>query len=620
MFLVKITALDWIIVASYCATLIGVAFHYRRRAAKSVEGFFVGGRSFSWWVLGMSSVVAYTGGGQAFVMIFYLGGFSYLWLVGTTVAWVIWMPLVAVIWAKMWRRLGVVTTGEFIESRYGGRAARVYRNVYAIYACLAWGLTCLAYVGAWMAATLAPILGWSNGKVLAVFGLVTLVYLLLSGFIGVTHNNIIQFLLIMAGNTAFGFLLIWRCGGFGQVWSKVASLRGEQLLNAHPWGGDITGLTLLALCVQGLFIAGSPYAGEGFTAQRYMAARTEFDASLGQIFSAFLTLVVRLIPFILLGLAGAALYSLKEVTVPAQLWGEMVKTYAPPGLLGLLLVGGLAGYMGGISILANWAASYPMNDLYRLTLRPRASEREYIFVSRAFSAVLLVAALVWGALVDPKKLDVWVLFINSALVVFPLPLAWLKWFWWRLNVYGDLVGVLGAFPAGYVVWFGSDQVLPASFRAWWRSTMGWNLDGLVPRFGDLHHYPFWIGFSILFGLGWISTLLATFLTRPEPMEVLRAFYQRVRPMGWWGPVRAGLPPEVIAAAHAEARRDVRTAVYGICFYFVMVIAFFALMGGHGFQAAVFSGFALLSGWLFLRAMLRRAPEEASQRSETSTRP
>ena len=43
----------------------------------------------------LSDTAGYTGGGQAFLMVFFLSGFSGFWLIGW-VSWVIWMPLVAV--------------------------------------------------------------------------------------------------------------------------------------------------------------------------------------------------------------------------------------------------------------------------------------------------------------------------------------------------------------------------------------------------------------------------------------------------------------------------------------------------------------------------------------------
>jgi len=595
--------IDWLIVALYCGVLIVVAWKFHRRAGRSIDAYFVADRKLPWWIIGLSDVAGYTGGGQAFLMVFFLGGFSGFWLMGW-VSWVIWMPLVAVVWAKMWRRLGVVTTGEFIERRYGGRIARRFRNIFAVYACTAWGLTLLAYGAAWMAASLGPVLGWPGGRVLIVFGAVTLAYTMLSGLFGVAYNDALQFVLVVAGNSVLGFLLVSRAGGLTHVWHQITVTRGHDFLNPMPLAGNIGPISLIALCLQGLFFAGSPYAGEGWTAQRYMAARNEFHAVMGQVLNGVLALVVRLIPFILLGLAAAALNTHSLVTVPAELWANLVRTYAPPGLFGLLLVASLAGYMGAISAFMNWAAGYIVNDLYRLSVRPHGSAREYLVVSRLCSALMLVIAVAWAWNIDPRQLDRWVLFINSALVVFPLPLAWLKWFWWRTNVYGEMAGILGAFPAGYTVWFGSDAILPQAWRVWVRGAWGVNLDGLVPAFGDLNRFPFWLGFAIIFGLGWLSILLATLLTRPESMDVLRRFYRDVRPIGFWGPVEAELPAEERECIRQRARAEITACGWGVAFYFLMVLALFAAMSGR-FPLATAAGFlTVITGVMFGRLLMR----------------
>ncbi|HZT33221.1 MAG TPA: hypothetical protein VFA33_25255 [Bryobacteraceae bacterium] len=594
--------LDWTILVAYCAAILGVGLYFRARASRGVEDFFVAGRDLPWWVIGFADVASYTGGGQAFVMMFFVSGFAGLWLMAW-VTWAIWMPLVAVLWAPMWRRLGVVTTGEFIERRYGGRRAAIYRNVYGVYACIFWGLTTLAYVAAWMAAATGPVLGWSSGKVLFVFGGVTIIYCLLSGLFAVAYNDLFQFVVLMAGNGVFAWILLSRTGGYAATLHKVEALRGSRLLETLPLGGTLGGVSLLALCVQGLFFAGSPFAGEGWTAQRYMAARTELHAVVGQMLNGVLALVVRLIPFLVMGLAAAALYAPSQVPAPASLWSDLVREYAPPGLFGLLLVCSLAGYMASVSSVGNWAASYLINDLYRNTLRPHAGEKELIRVSRIISAVLLIWAFIWGATISPKQLERWVLFINSALAVFPLPLAWLKWFWWRTNVVGDMLGILGAFPAGYLVWFGSDSVLPQALRAWVRASWGWNLDNLIPAFSNLDQYPFWMGFSILFGLGWVFILAGTLLTRPESPEVLKKFYLTVRPIGWWGPVRRALSPEEAGLLHIETRTNLAACAWGVLFYGSLTYAFFSLVGGKFAAAAAAGALAAACGFLFARSAL-----------------
>jgi len=597
-----VALIDWTLVAIYCALVIGVALYFRRRAVRGVENYFLADRNLSWWVIGLSDSAAYTGGGQGFLMVFFLSGFAGLWLMAW-LSWVIWMPLVAVLWARFWRRLGVVTTGELIERRYGGRPARRFRQVYAVYASLAWGLTALAYGAAWMAATIAPMLGWSGGQVLLVFGGLTLFYTLLSGFLAVAYNDVLQFGILLVANTVLGILLVANVGGLDVAWTRIAELRGPAFLTPWPGGDDLTSMTIVALVLQGLFFAGSPFAGEGWTAQRYLAARNETHAAMGQIFNGVLALVVRLVPFILIGLAAVAVHPKASVAVPAELWGELVRQHAGPGLFGLLLIAGLGGYMAGLASIANWAASYPMNDLYRLSLRPHASARELVRMSRVCTGLLLGAALLLGSAIEPRSLDTWVMFINSALVVFPLPLAWLKWFWWRTNIYAEMVGVLGAFPAGFIVWFGSDALLPAGLRAWIHDASGVELTGLVPAFGNLSVYPFWVGFSILFGLGALATVTATLLFRPEDPEVLRRFYRDVRPMGWWGPVRAQLADEDAAAVRAEVRRDLRACALGVACYFTLVVCFFGVMGGSWRTAIPMGLVAAVTGWLFFRAIL-----------------
>lgn len=606
--------LDWLILVTYCIGILALALYFRKRASRGIEEFFVAGRNLPWWVIGFADVAGYTGGGQGFVMVLFLSGFAGLWLMAW-VSWVIWVPLVAIIWAPMWRRLGVVTTGEFIEKRYAGRRAAIYRNVYAVYACCVWGLTSIAYGVAWMIATTSPILGWSPTHEMLVFGSLTILYSLIAGLFAVAYNDVLQFAILIGGNLALGWFLVRQGGGLSHVWLELSASRGQSFLAALPSGSSLTFASLAALCIQGLFFAGSPFAGEGWTAQRFMAARNEWHAVMGQISNGVLALIIRLIPFILIALGAAVLYPLSSVSVPAALWGELVRKYASPGLFGLLLVSSLAGYMAAISSIGNWAASYLVNDVYRRSIRPHASQREFVAASRVVSGLLLVAAFAWGSVINAAQLDKWILFINSSLIVFSLPLAWLKWFWWRTNAVGDMVGVLGGFPVGYIVWFGSDAVLPPAFRSWLHAVSGYNVSGLIPAFSNLSRFPFWTGFGLLFILGWVSILTATLLTRPEPMDVLRDFYLTVRPIGFWGPVRRMLAEEEPESFPSELSRDLLSAGLGIAFYFTLTVALFAVMGGHLQLAAPAFLIAIATGILFAKSATSRLRQNRPSQAE-----
>ena len=50
-------------------------------------------------------------------------------------------------------------------------------------------------------------------------------------------------------------------------------------------------------------------------------------------------------------------------------------------------------------------------------------------------------------------LRAWFLFINSVVFAFILPLSWLRFFWWRLNIYGEAAALVIGLPLSYIVWF-----------------------------------------------------------------------------------------------------------------------------------------------------------------------
>ena len=92
-------------------------------------------------------------------------------------------------------------------------------------------------------------------------------------------------------------------------------------------------------------------------------------------------------------------------------------------------------------------------------------------------------------------------------------------------------------------------------------------DGIVPAFGDLNRFSFWTRFTIIFGLGWIAIMTATLVTRPESMDVLRKFYRDVRPIGFWGPVKAELPAEERLSINARAERNRRVLLGCVLLFF-----------------------------------------------------
>ena len=573
------TAIDWAVVVAYFLLMLAVGLYFTRRASRSVADYFISGRDLPWWVIALSAVATYTDAGlaPAVTMLTYQGG-----LLGNAVWWipyVIWMPLGAVLWSKYWRRLGTVTSAELLAVRYSGRFSEIYRGVYAGFMSFGFIVVLMGYVSGWLGAALGPILGWEPLELMLIAGVITAAYTTTSGLYGVAYTDALQFGIFILGNIILVPIVIAKAGGMDAIHQTVLDSRGHAFFNLGFPAPGLDALTIAAFVVQGLFFAASPTGGEGFTAQRFMAARNEFHAQVGQIFNTILTLIVRVVPFLFLGLAAAALYPQGSLPEPGEAWARLVRTYAPSGLLGVLVAGVLAAYMSTISTEMNWGASYIVNDLYRPLVRRARSERHYVWVGR-LGSLILFALSIGVAYYFVQGLRAWFLFINSVVFAFILPLSWLRFFWWRLNIYGESAALILGLPLSYIVWF------PLGFS-------------------NEQDHAFWEGFLLLFGLGAVTTIIVSLVTRPEPIETLREFHRRCRPPGLWGPVVDGLPSEARLAIRRETAADLVDCLLGVTCAAASIVAVVSPLGRHWTVFAVSSALLVVSGGLFMRRWARR---------------
>jgi Na+/proline symporter len=351
-------------------------------------------------------------------------------------------------------------------------------------------------------------------------------------------------------------------------------------------------MTLLALVLVGLFLAGSPCAGEGWTAQRCLAAKNERHAVLGQMFNCVLTLVVRMIPLLPLGMLAIALYPPAtpgdhdamvlpdgETANSVAVWSQLVIRYADriPGFGGILIAAVLAGYMSTVGTLLQWGSSFVVNDFYRRHLRPDAPEKEHILVARITMVVMMVLGTVLA--VGIEDIGPWVFFINAAMIAPALPLAWLRWFWSRFNIWGELFGLVISVPLASFVWFGLD----------------WEADSRV-----------WQPTLLLLAIGLVGSVAVSLLTPPESPETLRNFYLKIRPPGAWRQVRQRLAAEGLIdlkQQRAELRWDLIAAAFGIVFCFAMVYALFMSVMLRWQAAAAFAAVTLATGGAYFYCWL-----------------
>jgi Na+/proline symporter len=583
-------AADWVVVVVLCLVSLGVGLYFTRRAGRGgAAGYFTGNRSLPWWAIGLSNTATYQSGNGGFVMLVLVFGLAGNWM--WWASWIIWMPLVAIIWARMWRRMRIVTTAELITLRYGGRPARLARTLYALL-LFAYAIIIIGYITGFFAKTVAPLIPLTETQILLIFGGVTVIYTVFGGLSGVVFTDVVQFAILLVGSIVFFVLAVPQHGGWTAIVERIQAARSGAFREIPPTS-LIPALTVAMLALQGLFFAGSPTAGEGMTAQRFMGAKNERHAMGGQLFNAFLALSLRTIPLIGLGVvalslfwttdlvrqAGPAPAGFRLIADPAHAWGELINaSRLPAGFIGVLVATEAAAFMSTLSSLINWGSSLVINDFYR-PFHPDETPRRQVLVSRTATLFLFVLAA-FVAVLFVKGMVSWFLFINSVMVIFILPLSWLRFFWWRFNVWGEIAAIVLGLPLSILIWF-------------------------ILGFEDR---PFWVGTGMLFAASSVTLLLVSLLTRPERMETLVGFYERCRPPGAWGPVKNKV--SLATSGEPSLGHLVVDSLIGITACLGLVVATNALFAGSwlavGAGAAAAGGFGF---WLIRRILTDgRAPK------------
>src|SRR5512136_2154336 len=164
----KITLLDWVVVAAYFALNLIIGLYYRKKASASTGDFFVSGRQVTWWLAG-TSMVATTFAADtplAVTGLVYTQGVAGNWL------WWSFLPsgmMTVFLFARMWRRSGLLTDVQFAELRYSGKPAAFLRGFRAIYL----GLLMNCLILGWVTKAMNTIVRDTMGPTMAQWGWLT---------------------------------------------------------------------------------------------------------------------------------------------------------------------------------------------------------------------------------------------------------------------------------------------------------------------------------------------------------------------------------------------------------------------------------------------------------------
>ena len=317
----KLTALDWSIVAAYFAFNLAVGFYYKSRAGKSTGEFFLGGRNVPWWLAG-TSMVATTFAADTPLAVTGMvarNGIAGNWLWWNFVASGM---LTVFFYARLWRRSGVMTDVEFAEIRYAGRPAAFLRGFRALYLGIPINCIILGWVNLAMVKILMLILGVDKLEALAVvLGMIVITSFIstLAGLWGVLVTDMFQFVIKMSMVIVLAVAAVSAVGGIDQMKLKLADadrargMPAGSVLSFVPdlnsaWMPMLTFLVYVSVVWWATWYPGAEPGGGGFVAQRMFCAKDERHSLLATLWFNIAHFALRPWPWILVGLASIILY------------------------------------------------------------------------------------------------------------------------------------------------------------------------------------------------------------------------------------------------------------------------------------------------------------------------
>jgi len=505
----NLSALDLCIIVGYVLATVGMGLWVSRRATGSIDNYFVGGRTLSWWLAGFSMIAS------AFAIDTPLGITGFVAQNGIKGVWFAWTYIIggagtfgAFIFACLLRRSSIITAAELIELRYSGVGAAALRGFKGIY----FGIVSTCIQMGWVINSVLVVsqeaLGWDALPTLVVVIGLTMIYTTASGLWGVAVTDFVQFFVGSFGLLALLFYALASVGGLEGLHAGLVARYGAaeavERLQFLPRPGQTFFHTFLVFVT--LKWWGNP---PGALTQRILSTKDERHATFATLLFALVHFAINYWPMILIALVSLVTFPDIPVAKAQQGYAKLMIQVLPTGVLGISLAASVAAFMSTIDTQINMGASYMINDLYRRFIRPDEDKRHYVRASQVATLIMLVLAV--GASYFMESVEsAW---RYQALLIAGYGFVTVaRWFWWRINAWAEMSSLLGSAVGAILAYH----------------VIGFDTYG--------QKFIFTATISIL------SWIVVTLLTPPSEMERLAKFCRVVKPYpALWGPVRERYP-------------------------------------------------------------------------------
>ncbi|SBT64730.1 solute:Na+ symporter, SSS family [Micromonospora sediminicola] len=391
----NMNALDYLILALYFVTVLGVGFAARRAIKTSVD-FFLSGRSLPAWVTGLAFVSANLGaleiigmaanGAQYGIMTVH-----YYWI-GAVPA----MVFLGIVMMPFYYGSKVRSVPEYLRLRFNRPTHLLNAISFAVAQVLIAGVNLYA-----LALIMQALLGWPLWVAIVVGAVIVLAYITVGGLSGAIYNEVLQFFVIIAGLVPITVIGLVKVGGVNGLMDAVRESKlGEAGL--HAWQG--TGSTDNPLgahwlgIVFGLgFVLSFGYWTTNFAeVQRALSARNMSAARRTPIIAAYPKLlipVVTVIPGLIALITVKGLGADQGDLVYNNAIPLLMRDLLPNGVLGIAVTGLVASFMAGMAANVSGFNTVFTYDIWQAYFRRDRPDGYYVKVGRIATVVAVVVGI-----------------------------------------------------------------------------------------------------------------------------------------------------------------------------------------------------------------------------------
>jgi len=466
------------------------------------------------------------------------------------------------IYLAVWiRRSNVMTGAEWISTRFGrGRGSELSRISVVIFALVSViGFLSYAFQGIGKFASVFFPWELSPDGYAIIFMSITTVYVIVGGMYSVVLTDLLQFTILTIASIFIGIIAIdkvspealsavipegWKDLFFGWKlnldWSGILDSVNSQI---GKDGYSFFTIIMMMMLFKGILVSMAGPA-PNYDMQRVLATRKPKE-------SAMMSGIVSICLFprwIMIG--GITVLALTTFSPQINAMGSnidfemilpyIVNNFIPTGLLGLLLAGFLAAFMSTFDATVNAGAAYFVNDIYKRYIKPEAPEKQYVKISYLSSVIIVIVGISFGLMA--KSIDALTQWLTAGLFGGYAAPNVLKWYWWRFNGNGYFWGMISGTAAALF------------------------FPMVIPTLSPLFSFPY----ILLISVG--ASIIGSLLTEPEDEAVLKSFYRRVRPWGFWKPIRKKVVSETPDFQTNKAfKRDMINVAVGIVWQMTLVV-------------------------------------------------